>query len=149
MIIFFIHRYFGSFSLIILSCVNIIESSPGLLKNLWWKYFDKWALQNQPPAVFYKKKYSEKFHKIHRKTPVSESFLIKLQASTPPENIRKPMVFLRFQGVLRPATLFQKRLWHRCSPVNFAKFLRTPFLQNTSQRLLLALIHHFYFVIEE
>ena len=28
---------------------------------------------------------------------------------------------------LRPATLFKKRLWHRCFPVNFAKFLRTPF----------------------
>ena len=24
------------------------------------------------------------------------------------------------------------RLWHRCFPVNFAKFLRTPFLTNTS-----------------
>ena len=31
----------------------------------------------------------------------------------------------------------KKRLWHRCFPVNFAKFLRTPFLQNTSERLLL------------
>ena len=30
----------------------------------------------------------------------------------------------------------KKRLWHRCSPVNFAKFLRTPFLQNSSGRLL-------------
>ena len=38
---------------------------------------------------------------------------------------------------LRPATLLKKRLWHRCFPVNFAKFLRTPFLQNTSGRLLL------------
>ena len=28
---------------------------------------------------------------------------------------------------LRPATLFKKRLWHRCFPMNFAKFLRTPF----------------------
>ena len=27
---------------------------------------------------------------------------------------------------LRPATLLKKRLWHRCLPVNFAKFLRTP-----------------------
>ena len=27
-----------------------------------------------------------------------------------------------------PATLLKKRLWHRCFPVNFAKFLRTPFL---------------------
>ena len=33
--------------------------------------------------------------------------------------------------------LYQKRLWHRCFPVNFVKFLRIPFLQNTSGRLLL------------
>ena len=31
----------------------------------------------------------------------------------------------------RPATLSKKRLWYRCFPVNFVKFLRTPFLQNT------------------
>ena len=31
-----------------------------------------------------------------------------------------------------PATLLKKRLWHRCFLVNFAKSLRTPFLQNTS-----------------
>ena len=36
-----------------------------------------------------------------------------------------------------PATLLKKRLWHRCFPVNFVKFLRRPFLQNTSWRLLL------------
>ena len=34
------------------------------------------------------------------------------------------------------STLLKKRLWHRCFPVNFAKFPRTPFLQNTSGRLL-------------
>ena len=28
---------------------------------------------------------------------------------------------------LRPATLLKKRLWRRCFPVNFVKFLRTPF----------------------
>ena len=38
---------------------------------------------------------------------------------------------------LRPATLLKKRLWQRCFCINFAKFLRTPFLQNTSGRLLL------------
>ena len=27
---------------------------------------------------------------------------------------------------LRPATLLKKRLWHRCFPVNFVKFLRAP-----------------------
>ena len=29
---------------------------------------------------------------------------------------------------LRLATLLKKRLWYRCFPVNFVKFLRTPFL---------------------
>ena len=29
--------------------------------------------------------------------------------------------------ICRPATLLIKRLWHRCFPVNFAKFLRIPF----------------------
>ena len=33
---------------------------------------------------------------------------------------------------LRSATSLKKRLWHGCFPVNFVKFLRTPFLQNTS-----------------
>ena len=44
------------------------------------------------------------------------------------------------KGVLRNFTIsqiLQKRLWHRCFPVNFVKFLRTAFLQNTSGRLLL------------
>ena len=40
----------------------------------------------------------------------------------------------------RPATLLKKRLWHRCFPVNFVKFLRTPFLGNTSGWLLLLLV---------
>ena len=31
----------------------------------------------------------------------------------------------------------KKRLWYSCFPVNFANLLRTPFLQNTSRRLLL------------
>ena len=28
-----------------------------------------------------------------------------------------------------PGALLKKRLWHRCLPVNFVKFLRTPFIQ--------------------
>ena len=31
----------------------------------------------------------------------------------------------------------KERLWRKCFPVNFVKFLRTPFLQNTSGRLFL------------
>ena len=33
--------------------------------------------------------------------------------------------------------LLKERLRHKCFIVNFAKFLRTPFLQDTSERLLL------------
>ena len=43
----------------------------------------------------------------------------------------------------RPATLLKKRLWHRGFLVNFAKFLRTLFSQNTSRRLLRYLIESF------
>ena len=35
-------------------------------------------------------------------------------------------LFFKKVADLRPATLLKKRLWHRCFPVNFVKFLRTP-----------------------
>ena len=41
-------------------------------------------------------------------------------------------LFFNKLAVLRPATLLKKRLWHKFFPVNFAKFLRITFLQNTS-----------------
>ena len=71
-----------------------------------------WKLQKTSPELFYKKRCFQKFRKIYRRT--------------------------RLPG-LTPATLLKKRLWHRCFPVNFAKSLGTPFLQNTSGRLLLKL----------
>ena len=45
-------------------------------------------------------------------------------------------LFLNTVVGLRPATLLKKSLWHRCFPVSFMKFLKTPFLQNISGRLL-------------
>ena len=48
------------------------------------------------------------------------------------------LFFNKFVG-LRPATLLKKRLWHRCFPVNFAKFLRTTFLTEHLRWLLLYL----------
>ena len=60
--------------------------------------------------------------------------------------------FLKFTGIhlcqslffkkipgLKPASLLKKRLWHRCFPANFAKFLRTPFFIEHLQRLFLDL----------
>ena len=46
---------------------------------------------------------------------------------------------VRVSFLIRPATLLKKRFWHKCFSVNFAKFLRTLFLQTTSERLLLFL----------
>ena len=42
------------------------------------------------------------------------------------KHLYQSLVFNKVAG-LRPATLLQKRLWHRCFPVNFAKFVRTAF----------------------
>ena len=50
--------------------------------------------------------------------------------------LRQSLFSNRVAG-LRPASLLKKKLWHRCFPVNFAKILRTPFLQYTSGGLLL------------
>ena len=36
-------------------------------------------------------------------------------------------LFFKKVAGLRPATLLKKRFWHRCFPVNFVKFPRTPF----------------------
>ena len=52
------------------------------------------------------------------------------------KHLRQSLFFNKIAG-LRPANLLKKRLWHRYFPKNFAKFLRTPFLQNTFARLLL------------
>ena len=52
---------------------------------------------------------------VHRKTPVPES-----------------------------ATLLKKRLWHRCFPVNFEKFLRTPFIIEHLWWLLLVILESFW-----
>ena len=44
---------------------------------------------------------------------------------------------------LRPATLLKKRLWRRCFPVDFATFLWTPSLQNSSGCFLIFLFLKF------
>ena len=41
---------------------------------------------------------------------------------------------------LKPATLLKKRLWHRCLPANFMKFLRTPFYTEHVWWLLLFMV---------
>ena len=59
-------------------------------------------------------KKSLKFHKRNRKIPVSNSLCLRPEA----------------------CNLIKKKLWLSCFPVNFVRYLRTPFLQNASGRLL-------------
>ena len=61
---------------------------------------------------------NQKLRKIHRKTMCQSLFLNKVTS-------------------LRPATLIKTRLWHKYFPVNFAKFLRKPFLTEHLRWLLL------------
>ena len=62
----------------------------------------------------------------HRRCSVEKVFLEISQDSQ--ENTCARVSFLiKLQPCLRYATLLNKRLWHRCFLVNFAKFLRTPF----------------------
>ena len=42
----------------------------------------------------------------------------------------------------QPATLLKKRLWHRCFPVNFSKFLGATFLTEHLRWLFLECAHH-------
>ena len=53
------------------------------------------------------------------------------------EVLTKDAIMFRVFAGLRSVTLLNKRLRRRCFPVNFAKFVKTPFLQDTSGRLLL------------
>ena len=57
------------------------------------------------------------------------------------KNLKNPqkITFTRifFFGKFQAAILFKKRLRQSCFAVKFAKFVRTPFLQNTSGGMLL------------
>ena len=55
------------------------------------------------------------------------------------KHLCQPLFFNKVAG-LRPATLLKKRHWHRCFPVNFVKFLRTPFFIEHLWWLLLILV---------
>ena len=78
--------------------------------------------QKQPPEVFFKKEFLKNFTKFKGKHLCWSFF------------------FNKHLG-LSPAILLKKRLQQKCFSVNFVKFSRTPFLKNSSRRLLLFVIH--------
>ena len=44
------------------------------------------------------------------------------------KHLYQSLFFNKVAG-LRPVTLSRKKLWHKCFPVNFTKFFKTPFLK--------------------
>ena len=52
------------------------------------------------------------------------------------KHLCQSLLFNKVAG-FRPSTLLKKSLWHRCFPVNCAKFLRTPFFTEDLLRLFL------------
>ena len=80
--------------------------------------FARFRPQKQLREVFYKKSIPKNFTKLTE------------------NNCARVPFFNKVAGLM-PATLLKKRLWHKCFPVNPAKFLRTPILKNICERLLL------------
>ena len=75
------------------------------------------------------------YRSSHRRCSVRKGVFSNFAKSTG-RQLCQSLFFNKVTG-LSPATLLKNRLRHRCFPVNFTKFLRIPFLQNTSGRLLL------------
>ena len=94
---------------------------------------------SSPPEVFLRKsvlQISSKFTGGHRYRSVIS---IKFQSNYTENALRhgySPVNLLNifrtpFQLIFRPGTLLKKRLWHRCFPVNYVKFLRASFFYRT------------------
>ena len=99
-------------------CAYIKFELPSAFLNALCELLEEQAVlcgnnRSSRPVVFCKKGVLRNFVKFTGNTCTRNSFLIKLQAW--------------------PATLSKKNLWHRCFPVNFAKFPRTPFFYRTPQ----------------
>ena len=72
------------------------------------------------PEVFCQKSILRNFVKFTGKHLCQSLFFNKVAAL-------RPATLLNKVAALRPATLLKMRLRHRCFPVNFVKFVRTPF----------------------
>ena len=84
-------------------------------------------------------RFSKIYRSSHRRCSMKEGVLKNCAKFTGKHLCQSPF-FNKVAGLWR-GILLKKTLWHRCFPVNFAKFIRTPFLQNTTGRLLLNLAY--------
>ena len=92
-----------------------------------------WAITYSEP--FQATPLLRRFRSSHRRFSVKKG-AVRNFAKLTGKDLCQSLFFHKFAGP-SPVALLKKRLWHGLFCVNFAKFLRTPFLQNTSSRLLL------------
>ena len=79
------------------------------------------------------------FNRSSRRSCSVKKVFLEILQNSQENTYARDSFFNKVAGQARPATLLKKSLWHRCFPVNFARFLRTPFLKNSSGQLLLFL----------
>ena len=100
------------------------------MATLSWGYFLKYSQQrwSHGPSKY----------RSHQRCSIKKDVLTNFTKFTG-KHLCQSLFFNKVAG-LRPAFLLKKRLWLRCFPMNSVKFLRTPFLQYTSGRLLLQVL---------
>ena len=86
---------------------NLFKFYEDCTLSLTYTSDSNWYIQKQPTEVFGRNGTLRNFTKFTEK------------------HLRHSLFFKKVAS--RPVTLLKKRLWHRCFPVNFVKFLRTPF----------------------
>ena len=94
------------------------------LLRLCKRFFSKEGNCKDLPSQQHIEISGESLETVVRRCSVKKVFLEILQNSQ--ENNCAESLLNKFAG-LRSATLLRKRSWHRCFPVNFAKFLKNTF----------------------
>ena len=89
-----------------------------------------------PQTTFHRKIiYNFIFYQAIRRCSVKKVFL-EISQNSQKNTCARVSFLIKLQG-LRPATLLKKRLWYRCFPVNFVKFIRITFVTENLRWLLL------------
>ena len=103
------------------------EVKPSQTSKMELSALSRWLFSQKAPSEIFDWVLNTPLRISHRRSYVKKGVPINFAKFT-----RKHLcqgLFFNEVGGLRPATLLKKRLWHRCFPANFAKFLRTPFFR--------------------
>ena len=117
--------------------------SPSLSRQWFLWNRSLWSL-NDPKLPSFCRFWSKSDHSFFRKTEAVarrcsvKILLLKILPNSLECTCARVYFLINLQAWgLGSTTLLKKRVWHRCFPVNFAKFLRTPFYVEHLRWLLL------------